>query len=594
MPNIPREANLSHSTTAQVPRNEVRTSGVLPLAGSLCAAVLFAVYLITLCPTVHWLDGGELTAAAVHLTAAHPPGEASYILLAKLVSLFPIGPLPFRLGLLSALSAALCAPLGLSIFNHMLPKHASAPAGAGTIAILSVMGGLLTYPLWIQAVRVEVYAPELLLTLLTIDLLLRAGLLEARLDIHLGVAAALVFGLNLGIHPLIAGLSTLPAILIGLFCRDGRRIRLWSLSAGAVFLGYSVNLLIPLRASIHPSFGWGSATTAPNLIDMLLARAFSRNFSEPTEGLIGHNLEVILDTLFTTPGPLLLGLSLLGLLGLIWRRLWRSLALLSGIILLTLWALLPQNKVFGTNPDFHGYLMVVHLLLWLLAGWAVLMITAWARKKFQMAGWLGSFLLLLVGLAPVILSWDRADRSQDTLAQTHGMKALEGLPSGAYLQVSGNNTTFILQYLQEVEFRRPDVTVLPRILLTHPWMRTRYAFPEPWLRAAAGPATDFYPLVRPRALRVELRTIDLSGARQLCPAPAAGWGFYDLGPCPDLETNTPPAVAGLTLDRRAYSGPEALSVGLNARAFLADYYQARGLMTWAQKERAALQRLQRQ
>jgi len=45
------------------------------------AAIPFAAYLLTLCPTVYVGDSGELTTAAATLGIPHPPGYPLYVLL---------------------------------------------------------------------------------------------------------------------------------------------------------------------------------------------------------------------------------------------------------------------------------------------------------------------------------------------------------------------------------------------------------------------------------------------------------------------------------------------------------------------------------
>ena len=64
------------------------------LAGAGVSGVAFALYLVTLAPTVTLVDSGELIAAATLLDIPHPPGMPLYVLLGYLFSLL-------RLGLLS-------------------------------------------------------------------------------------------------------------------------------------------------------------------------------------------------------------------------------------------------------------------------------------------------------------------------------------------------------------------------------------------------------------------------------------------------------------------------------------------------------------
>src|SRR5437867_2452358 len=51
-------------------------------------------------------DSPELTIAAVTLGVAHPPGYPLFTMLGHLFSLMPIGPIPFRVNLLSVICDA--------------------------------------------------------------------------------------------------------------------------------------------------------------------------------------------------------------------------------------------------------------------------------------------------------------------------------------------------------------------------------------------------------------------------------------------------------------------------------------------------------
>ena len=67
------------------------------------AIIAFALYLITLAPTITWAnfgtDGGDLITAAVTLGVPHPPGYPLYTTLGYVFAQLPIGTVAFRLNL---------------------------------------------------------------------------------------------------------------------------------------------------------------------------------------------------------------------------------------------------------------------------------------------------------------------------------------------------------------------------------------------------------------------------------------------------------------------------------------------------------------
>jgi len=69
--------------------------------------IAFAVYMMTLTPTVPFWDSGEFIAVAKILGVPHPPGTPFFVLIARIATLVPWASVAQRVNALSALSAAL-------------------------------------------------------------------------------------------------------------------------------------------------------------------------------------------------------------------------------------------------------------------------------------------------------------------------------------------------------------------------------------------------------------------------------------------------------------------------------------------------------
>ena len=72
-------------------------------------SAIWTLYLWTMGADAHWLDSGELAAAGATLGVSHPPGHPLYTFLAYIASWVPLGPLGFRVSLLSGFCGALAA-----------------------------------------------------------------------------------------------------------------------------------------------------------------------------------------------------------------------------------------------------------------------------------------------------------------------------------------------------------------------------------------------------------------------------------------------------------------------------------------------------
>jgi hypothetical protein len=80
----------------------------------------------------------------------------------------------------------------------------------------------------------------------------------------------------------------------------------------------------------------------------------------------------------------------------------------------------------------------------------------------------------VLALLPIGLNWKAVDRSQrpeDAGARVAALKILAPLPAGAVLIAGGDNDTYPLWYLQQVEHVRPDVTIVTAPLLSAAWYR---------------------------------------------------------------------------------------------------------------------------
>ncbi len=487
------------------------------------AGLLFALAVARAVPSLDWLDSGSLVASAFWMGVAHPPGEPGWLGPARLAQLLPIGDLAFRCTLLSAASLAACAwPLCRMV--RALGGSARAEWMAGLLALLGVSAQL-------QAVRPEVYGPTLLILLWALASVVDGAGLRA------SAALGGLLGVGATVHPLLCA-AAVPALLLARALRGSFGVADGLAAVGAGVVGLAGVAWLPLRALARPERAWGVPDTPGRGGDVVLARTFARNFGDAAEATsLADNLGVVLHVGSLGLLPLLAALAAVGA----WRS--KGPAARARSWALPLWWLgnactvLPQNKVFESNPDLHGYLVVGVAALAPLAAVGVERLGA-ARAVGSAVAWAACAVLLVGGAA--------ADRSGNHLARRYATELATHLPPGAVLMTSGNDAAFAWLHLQGVERRRADLVIAHRVLLGHPHeeRRLRAALEaaglpwEPGLRTA--PVEHLGGLRRPFFLELrEPELAALADGRLLRHGLVAGWGGIPRSPPPE----PPPLVA---------------------------------------------------
>ncbi|MCB9728470.1 MAG: DUF2723 domain-containing protein [Deltaproteobacteria bacterium] len=323
------------------------------LQDSRTRALLFggaaAAYACTATPGAFWLDSSELAGAGISLGIPHAPGHPLYVILAHAASLVPVGAIGFRVAMLSALCAALAVALTHALVCELTDEGPRWPATLAAVALG------LSQAVWLQAVRAEVYTLELALALGLLLVALRWSRAPRPRPAGPPLAVAFAAGLAAGNHHLlfVFHLPALVALLLGdpdVRRSLGRRLPLLTLAG---LWGFSVYLLLPLRARLDPLFDYGDPSSPGRLLDVITARVFMRSVSAASTP-ISTNLVAALGMLCDAVGPVLLAGSAVGLVALARRRpLW---ALALALALVGNLATKVTMDLDPTNPDAAGYL----------------------------------------------------------------------------------------------------------------------------------------------------------------------------------------------------------------------------------------------
>ena len=464
--------------------------------GVLLSVFATGVYLLTMDRSASWWDCGEFIATGWQLGVGHPSGAPTYQLVQHVVMLLCFGNTMLVAPLSNALSAV-CGGVTVGLLYSTIRHLGGKPLGA--------LAGALCYlfcdTAWFSAVESEVYSMAMLFCSLDLWMALRwrrTG--NARLLVLLG----LLLGLGIGVH--LMTLLVAPAValvIISHYRRTGgtsrggiAKLLVWGLLF--FLLGLTPYAIIPLRAAADPpinemngSFGAylrrEQYEKAP-LYPRMWRERDSENWDEWNLGrtdFVGNTVYYVTYQLGYMYGRYILNnfagrinhksqrtvLYILPLLLALWG-LWRHrkqnrldywvvmLVFLFGGVLLNLYLNHPCYE--PRSRDYAYVLSFYAIAIWIGIGAddAKRKMDDGIRHRSSHILRLASYLLLL--LAPLTLAvgnWSDHDRSHCHSVHDIATNHLESCDEGAVLITLGDNDTFPLWYLQQVEGKRTDISI---------------------------------------------------------------------------------------------------------------------------------------
>ena len=459
--------------------------------------IAFGVYLRTLTPTVGFVDSGELTLAAWSLGNAHPPGFPLYLMLTHLFTLLPIGSVAVRVNVASAFfAAASCAMLTLAIGEILLTpwrrrlaaptpaakrkKGAPAPAPVAPaasdealpspvlVALISAFGGLtlaFSRTLWAYATVAEVYAlnTALLVTIFWLMLAWRRRELagDARATRWL-YAAAIVFGLALGVHHVTIGINLLAiAALVFLtagvpFFRSKKLAIAAALAIAALVIVYAY---LPLAASHKPFMNWGDPSSISGIVDHITAKQY-RLYIKTDNPSTNSFLDYLVRDLGPTWLPLALLLGVAGLVQLFRRD--RAVAI---FLLLVIAADFAWTLIYPIVNDQDAYALPAFVAIAIAAAIGAWTLASLARGREAIL----AAALLVIPILGCATAWKYRDRSRFEVPRNYVADALAPMKPKALLITGDWELYSPLMYFTEVERLRTDVRAIQTGMLLRTW-----------------------------------------------------------------------------------------------------------------------------
>lgn len=489
---------------------------------ALAGLAVFALYALTLAPTTAFWDTSEYIATAHILGIPHPPGNPLFVILAKAWSLIlavTTLPVAVRVNLFSAAMSAGAHALWFLVVYHILRSFSDDRRFRLLGAAAAVLVSATAFTVWNQSnVNEKVYTVSLLTIALLSWLAFRwQENLGKGKDDNLLVLMVFILALSVGNHLM----AFLAAPAIGLFILAVRPATLlnWKLYPAAILAtlaGVSVHLFLPIRAALDPVIN-EAAPTCPDIGSAIaavatygkagcvaLAEALNRTQYDkppllPRQANLGSQIANYLqyfdwqwarsldgtNTVFATLRlPFTMLFTGLGVWGAM-EHLRRDRK--SFIYVATLFATLSAALVYYLNFKYgyslapevtdrglhevreRDYFFIVSFSVWgLWAGMGIA--TLWRDAAREMKTTLRTASpILLLALIPLTLNWSWASRAGDYAARDWAYNLLMSVEPYGVLFTNGDNDTFPLWYLQEVEGIRRDVAVIVTSYLNTDW-----------------------------------------------------------------------------------------------------------------------------
>lgn len=462
-------------------------------------AFLFALYAITLARGVTFWDAGEFLAAIHSLGIPHPPGTPVFVLAARVWAdlLAPVTGFTIAVNAFSAVCTAAAFALVANLFWRW--------TGDALIAFCAGLAPGLTSTIWLNATETEVYAATLLLAIVIVWVGDRAG--ETR-DARWLLLAGYLVGLAWALH-LTALLGVPCALALAWPALRTATARTWVAGALLAVIGATPVLFMLFRARHDPAINQGDPATWGALWDALQRHQYDVAPLWPRRAPLWLQFANVFEyadwqfALGLAPDPppslarttVTIFYALLGLYGAarhrrLDRRTFRAWCVMLAVtsVGVVLYLNLHAGASFGSGvlpPDAvheardRDYFFVLAFACW--AAWAGLGAVALSRRAISdarvaalVAARVAALVAVCLAALPVALNWRAihlARHDEQRRAERQGRALLASVPPRGVFLAVGDNDTYPLWYMQQVEHVRPDVIVVTAPLLPAEWAR---------------------------------------------------------------------------------------------------------------------------
>jgi hypothetical protein len=422
-------------------------------------AIILAVYVYSLCPTLYVIDSGELAAVSYTLGIAHPTGYPLYTLISYFFSRVPGDPVR-NLNLLSALFS-LGAALLIYLTARAITGHRFIPALAASLFAFSPT-------IWRTTVTNEVYPLTALFCAALIFFSLR---IRTTRDFCLMMYLC---GLSFTNHMSVFALAVPACAYVIIRYRPSWK----TMCLGAILavLGVTPYIYLIARASAGPAVAWGDLHDLQRLMWHMTGRQyqvwmFSQSFSEIIANARQGISFLANDLAYIFLIPCLVGMHYL------FRRERSKFFLFISMIAV--------NFLYTINyaiPDIESYYIPGLTAFFVLSIYGLKVLSRYLK-------W---FIAVPLALLIPLLHYQSSTLRANYFGREFSLAHFSQLPDNALLISNYWDIISPAIYLQAVERQRPDIVIIDKELMRRTWYVNALRRQHPQLFASvAGPVSDY-------------------------------------------------------------------------------------------------------
>ena len=308
----------------------------------------------------------------------------------------------------------------------------------------------------------------------------------------------------------LAALVSAAAVLVPVAALAGkhREGRILALALFLMLAGYSTHVYLPIRAAQHPAINMGTPSTWPALKHLLEREQYGHTSMFVRRGSLQSQLDKEFWRYWKRQWPLVSNLRveggipvegeprlwhvllplLLGGLGGFWqarRERASFLTMLTLFLFATVGMILFLNFSDQEVRDRDYFFTTAFLTYAIWMGLGVVWLVGWIRDSFapgtaRRAVTVAAAALLAAQPFLVMRNlWFSSDNSRNTVAHDYAWNMLAPLAPNSFVFTNGDNDTYPLWYIQQVEGFRKDVRVVCLALLQTDWYILQLRDEEP-------------------------------------------------------------------------------------------------------------------